>query len=71
VNYHLRKVGLRPTEPGFGSFDNAKANFLAALSKRKPKTHRDLLFSGVERLRLPARVCSRIGRHWRALAGKN
>lgn len=71
VNYHLRKAGFRPAEPGAGSFDNAKANFLTMLSIRKPMNQRELLFSGVDRLRLPARVLRGIGRHWRALSARN
>jgi hypothetical protein len=62
VNYHLRKVGFHPTEPGMGRLDNIKAKALALLSMRHPKTSQDVVFSGVRRLRSPGRLLRRKGR---------
>jgi hypothetical protein len=62
VNYHLRKLGFRPPEPGIGRFDQAKSKALQALSKRNPKTYHELVFSGLDRLRLPIRIANKLGR---------
>ncbi|WP_052223637.1 cupin-like domain-containing protein [Novosphingobium malaysiense] len=55
VNYHLRKIGLQPKEPGDSFFDNAKAGILSIFSKRHPQTYNERVFSAVQRLRSPGR----------------
>lgn len=60
VNYHLRRIGFDPGEPGASLIDRAKAKFLDLLSKRNPASSRELVFSGVERLRYPGRLARRI-----------
>ena len=66
ANYVLRKLGLRPTPPGKSlSLDKAKRRFIGALSKSRPATYDEAIFSGVDRLGAPLRVAKRIVRKFR------
>jgi hypothetical protein len=56
TNYLLRRVGLHPSPPGQSSFkDTLKSMTIRALSKSKPKSPQEDLFSGIDNARLPIR----------------
>ncbi|VTU18574.1 hypothetical protein H6CHR_01008 [Variovorax sp. PBL-H6] len=56
ANYCMRKLGLKPRPIDESTFwDGAKAKFMRTLSKSNPKTHDEMLYSGVERLGAPFR----------------
>jgi hypothetical protein len=51
ANYCLRRLGLRPRAPEISSArDYLKSTVLRMMSKPKPKTQRELLYSGVDRI---------------------
>ena len=52
VNHYLRKLGIHPNAPGrFAFSDRLKMAGIDWLSKSKPETHDEVLFSGLNRLR--------------------
>ncbi|SEK16577.1 MULTISPECIES: cupin-like domain-containing protein [unclassified Variovorax] len=54
ANYCMRKLGLRPRAPGESALaDGMKIKFMRALSTSHPRTHDELLYSGVSRLAAP------------------
>ena len=56
VNYCMRKLGLRPRAPGESvRSDRMKIKLMRALSTSNPRTHDELLYSGVSRLAAPFR----------------
>jgi len=56
VNYCMRKLGLHPRAPGESPLsDGMKIKFMRALSTSNPRTHDELLYSGVSRLAAPFR----------------
>lgn len=56
VNYCMRKLGLNPRAPGISPLsDGMKIKFMRALSTSNPRTHDELLYSGVSRLAAPFR----------------
>ncbi|MEJ8851064.1 hypothetical protein [Variovorax rhizosphaerae] len=66
ANYVLRKLGLRPTPPGRShSLDKAKRRVIRALSKSRPSTFDEAIFSAVDRLGAPLRAAKRIVRKFR------
>ncbi|WP_213955625.1 hypothetical protein [Variovorax sp. dw_954] len=66
ANYVLRTLGLRPTPPGRSqALDRAKHRFMTALSKSRPRSYDEAIFSGVDRLGAPLRVAKRIVRKLR------
>ena len=63
VNYCMRKLGIRPRSPGESAFwDRAKIGLMRALSTADPRTHDDMLYSGIERLSAPFRWARRVRR---------
>lgn len=61
INFLLRKIGLQPSPIGHSMFrDEVKAAILKAVEKRNPQTFDDVVFSGVRRLSLPARMVLRM-----------
>ena len=63
VNFFLRKLGLHPRAPGQSPFaDAAKNGLIRAVSKAHPRTHDEMLYSGVDRLTAPARVVRSVAR---------
>jgi hypothetical protein len=57
VNHYLRKLGLIPTPPDKSRWkDNSKILLMGMLSKREPKDHHEAVFSGVERIKAPAKL---------------
>lgn len=62
VNFFLRKLGLRPPEPRAGFPDSLKASLLKAVSKHRPTTYRDVVFSGVDRIQKPFVIARRLAR---------
>ncbi|MEJ8854051.1 cupin domain-containing protein [Variovorax robiniae] len=66
ANYVLRKLGLRPTPPGRSHrLDKAKRRFIGALSKSRPGSYEEAIFSGVDRLGAPLRMAKKIVRKFR------
>lgn len=56
VNYCMRKLGLSPRAPGESALsDGMKIKIMRALSTSHPRTHDELLYSGVSRLGAPFR----------------
>lgn len=56
ANYCMRKLGLHPRAPGESALvDGMKIKFMRALSNTHPRTHDELLYSGVSRLAAPFR----------------
>jgi hypothetical protein len=54
ANYCMRKLGLHPRAPGESVIaDSMKIKFMRALSTSHPRTHDELLYSGVTRLAAP------------------
>ncbi|MFM9923196.1 hypothetical protein VLK31_09420 [Variovorax sp. H27-G14] len=54
ANYCMRKLGLSPRAPGESALsDGMKIKFMRALSTSNPRTHDELLYSGVSRLAAP------------------
>lgn len=63
VNGFLRDARLQPAPPGRNaSLDALKIGAMRAISRRKPATHHQALFSGVERLALPAKAARKLAR---------
>jgi hypothetical protein len=61
ANYCMRKLGLRPRAPGESALsDGMKIKFMRALSTSNPRTHDELLYSGVSRLAAPFRWAKRL-----------
>jgi len=57
ANYCMRRLGLTPRPIGESAFwDATKVRFMRSLSKRRPLTHDEMLYSGVERLGAPFRL---------------
>jgi hypothetical protein len=60
VNHYLRKAGLGPTPPGRSPLrDGLKIAGIGMLSKSKPTTPDEILFSGLQRLAAPPRALKR------------
>jgi hypothetical protein len=61
VNYCMRKLGLRPRPPGESAFsDHTKIKLMRALSTSHPRTHDEMLYSGISRLSAPFRWVKRL-----------
>jgi hypothetical protein len=61
ANACLRQFGWRPAPPGVsGLSDNLKVAALTAVSKSHPRTQRELLYSGIDRISAPARLAKRM-----------
>ena len=61
ANYCLRKLGLRPTPPGNSSLiDGLKIGALSSVSKRRPKTQNELLYSGFKNITNPFREARKL-----------
>jgi hypothetical protein len=57
TNYLLRRAGLHPSPPGQSIFkDRLKNVTIRALSKSKPRSWEEDLFSGIDNVRFPMRV---------------
>ena len=57
VNFCMRKMGLHPRPPGESPWvDAAKERLIRALSMSHPRTHDEMLYSGIRRLTAPARM---------------
>lgn len=63
ANYCMRKLGLRPRAPGESALaDGMKIRLMRALSTSHPRTHDELLYSGVSRLAAPFRWAKQLRR---------
>jgi hypothetical protein len=61
ANYCLRRLGLRPREPGVSPrADRLKHAVVRAISKRNATDRDDILFSGVHRISAPLRLAKRL-----------
>jgi hypothetical protein len=63
VNFCLRKLGLRPRPPGrFAVLDGVKAGLMGLIGLRlgEPKTYRQAVYSGPDRLKVPFRFARRL-----------
>jgi hypothetical protein len=61
VNYCLRRLGLHPRPPGSSPFwDAAKERLIRALSTSNPRTHDEMLYSGIKRLAKPIQLTNRL-----------
>lgn len=66
ANYCMRKLGLHPRLPGESAFaDRAKAGMMRALSTSKPRTHDEMLYSGISRLSAPFRLAKHLSGTYR------
>ncbi|MDQ7955697.1 MAG: cupin-like domain-containing protein [Rhodocyclaceae bacterium] len=66
VNFCMRKMGLHPRPPGESPWvDAAKERLIRALSMSHPRTHDEMLYSGIQRLTAPARMARALGRRVR------
>lgn len=67
ANGCLRQLGWRPAPPGASNLsDRLKIAALTAVSKSRPATQRELLYSGIDRILAPARLAKRMLRPGRA-----
>ena len=63
ANYCLRRLGFRPVAPGTSATrDRMKSFALKAVSKAKPRSQQELLFSGIERITRPFQLGRRLVR---------
>jgi hypothetical protein len=61
ANYCLRRLGLRPSEPGLSTRgDRMKLAAIRMLSKRNGTDRDDILFSGMHRLATPLKLAKRL-----------
>ena len=61
ANYCLRRLGLRPQEPGVSArADRLKHNAIRAISRRNTTDRDEILFSGVHRISAPLRLAKRL-----------
>jgi hypothetical protein len=57
ANYCLRKFGLRPQPVGASLFwDGVKSGAMKAISKSNPRTHDEMLYSGIQRIGAPVKM---------------
>lgn len=57
ANYCLRKLGLHPQPVGSSSFwDGVKVGAMKKISKSQPRTHDEMLYSGVLRIAAPVKL---------------
>jgi hypothetical protein len=60
INHYLRRAGLTPTPPGRSTLrDSLKMAAIGALSKSKPSSPDEILYSGLNRLAAPVRTVRR------------
>ncbi|HEY4340644.1 MAG TPA: hypothetical protein VGM97_11935, partial [Steroidobacteraceae bacterium] len=60
ANYCLRKLGFRPRPVGSSSFwDGVKSGAMKGISKSKPRTHDEMLYSGIQRIAAPMKLAKR------------
>lgn len=73
ANYFLRRVGLRPRPPETSPFRDAlKAGAVGLICTRKPKSYRQAVFSGVDRVKAPFRFARQVvaqARQWKRRVG--
>jgi len=63
INYFLRKLGLEPTPPQKSSLkDNLKIFSMEVFSKRKPKEHDEVIYSGIKRIKSSLKLVRQMGR---------
>lgn len=61
VNCMMRRIGLKPSPPGRSLLGDAlKAGSMSLISTSKPKSYRETVFSGLDRLRAPYRMAGRL-----------
>jgi hypothetical protein len=61
VNRYLRAAGMRPSPPGRSPLrDKMKMAVIGAMTKSRPETRADILFSGVNRISAPLRMVRRL-----------
>jgi hypothetical protein len=61
ANYCLRRLGLRPREPGASARgDRLKHAAIRALSRRNTTDREEILFSGMHRISMPLRIVKRL-----------
>jgi len=57
ANYCLRRMGLRPRPVGASRFwDGVKSGVMKGISKSRPRTHDEMLYSGILRVRAPLKL---------------
>jgi hypothetical protein len=57
MNYCLRKFGLHPSPVGTSMFwDGVKSGVMKKISKSNPRTHDEMLYSGIRRIGSPVRL---------------
>lgn len=63
VNAILRQFKLAPTAPGHSPrVDRLKIRLMRAISRRRPSTQREMIFSGIRRVDFPSRVVKKLTR---------
>lgn len=61
VNSFMRQLGLKPNPPGQSIHsDHWKVGLMRAISRRDPRSQKQAIFSGVQRVRLPARIMRKL-----------
>ena len=61
TNHYLRKLKLQPTPPGKSQLkDKLKIYFIGALTKRNPKNRHEVMHSGIEKFKAPAKIIQKI-----------
>jgi hypothetical protein len=61
ANLILRSMGLKPMPPGLSPFrDSVKRKLISALEHRDPKTHAEVVFAPVNRLKTPFNAVRRL-----------
>lgn len=66
ANYCMRKLGLHPRLPGASALaDGAKIRLMRALSTSNPRTHDEMLYSGISLLSAPFRFAKHLRQNYR------
>lgn len=61
VNSFMRQLRLKPNPPGRSIHsDRWKVGLMRAISQRNPRSQKQAIFSGVQRVRLPARIVRKL-----------
>jgi hypothetical protein len=61
VNSIMRRIGMRPSPPGRSLLKDAlKAGGMRFISTSRPKSYRETVFSGLDRLRAPYQMAGKL-----------